>query len=132
MHAKVLFVLLQSAIAALNAAAGFLIVQFSPKSDYALYTLVFSFLAVFMNISNIGITPAMSGIGGRVWQDPAALRALLNSAFHLRSRIGVWLLLPFSAYCAWQFWQTGDSLKEWGMGGDGYLGYLGENRQNLR
>lgn len=107
MRAKVLFVLLQSAIAALNAAAGFLIVQYSAKSDYALYTLVFSFLAVFVNISNVGITPAMSGIGGRVWQDPAALRALLNSAFHLRSRIGVWLLLPFSAYCAWQFWQTG-------------------------
>lgn len=104
---RAVFLIRQTAIAALNAAAGFLIVQFSPKSDYALYTLVFSFLAVFVNISNVGITPAMSGIGGRVWQDPAALRALLNSAFHLRSRIGVWLLLPFSAYCAWQFWQTG-------------------------
>lgn len=107
MRAKVLFVLLQSAIAALNAAAGFLIVQFSPKSDYALYTLVFSFLAVFVNISNVGITPAMSGIGGRVWQDPVALQALFNSAFHLRRCIGIWLLLPFSAYCAWQFWQAG-------------------------
>jgi len=107
MRDKVAFVLLQAAIAALNAAAGFLIVQYSPKSDYALYTLVFSFLAVFVNISNVGITPAMSGIGGRVWQDPIALRALLNSAFHLRRRIGIRLLIPFSAYCAWQFWKAG-------------------------
>lgn len=104
---RAVFILRQTAIAALNAGAGFLIVQFSAKPDYALYTLVFSFLAVFVNISNVGITPAMSGIGGRVWQDPVALQALLNSAFHLRRRIGLWLLLPFSAYCAWQFWQAG-------------------------
>jgi len=42
-----------------------------------------------------------------VWQDPVALQALLNSAFHLRRRIGLWLLLPFLGYCAWQFWQAG-------------------------
>lgn len=107
MHDKVAFFLLQSAIAALNAAAGFLIVQYSPKPDYALYTIAFSFLAVFVNISNVGITPAMTGIGGRVWQDQVALRALLNSAFQLRTRIGLWLLAPFTAYCVWQFWKTG-------------------------
>lgn len=90
----------------MNAAVGFLIVQYSIKTDYALYTIAFSFLAVFVNISNVGITPAMTGIGGRVWQDPVALRSLLNSAFHLRRRFGLWLLLPFVAYCTWQFWKT--------------------------
>ncbi|MBK9337677.1 MAG: hypothetical protein IPM98_14380 [Lewinellaceae bacterium] len=77
------------------------------KTAYAQYTIAFSFLAVFVNISNVGITPAMTGIGGRVWQDPVALRALLNSAFQLRTRIGLWLLAPFTAYCVWQFGKTG-------------------------
>jgi len=107
MRDKVAFILFQAAITALNAAAGFLIVQYSPKPDYALYTIAFSFLAVFVNISNVGITPAMSGIGGRIWQDPVALRALLNSAFYLRRRIGLVLLAPFVAYCVWQFWKAG-------------------------
>lgn len=107
MREKLTFIILQAAIAGLNAVAGFLIVQQLAKTDYARYTIAFSFLAVFVNISNVGITPAMTGIGGRVWQDPVALRALLNSAFRLRSRIGWWLAAPFVAYCFWQFWQTG-------------------------
>lgn len=104
---KAVFIFWQTAILALNASTGFFIVQRMGKIDYAQYTIAFSFLAVFVNISNIGITPAMTGIGGRVWQDPVALRALLNSAFHLRRRIGLWLLLPFVVYCAWQFWKAG-------------------------
>ncbi|MEQ1747507.1 MAG: hypothetical protein ABMA02_18905 [Saprospiraceae bacterium] len=107
MREKVVFVVRQTAITALNAAAGLVVVQALPKGEYALYTLVFSFLAVFVNISNVGITPAMSGIGGRIWQDPVALRALLNSALLLRRKIGWWLLLPFVAYCTWQFWKAG-------------------------
>jgi len=103
---RAVFIFRQTVISAMNAAVGFLIVQYSIKTDYALYTIAFSFLAVFVNISNVGITPAMTGIGGRVWQDPVALRSLLNSAFHLRRRFGLWLLLPFVAYCTWQFWKT--------------------------
>lgn len=101
------FLFRQSLVLGLNALTGFLIVQSLDKSSYAVYTIIFSFLSVFVNLTNIGITPAMSGLGGKIWSDPDRLRALLNSALHWRQKIGLWALLPFAGYCTWQLTEIG-------------------------
>lgn len=103
---KLAFLFRQLFITGLNALIGFLIVRQLGKPDYAIYTIAFSLLSLFVNITNMGITPAMSGIGGRVWNNRFELQALLNTALRLRGQLGWWFALPFVAYCIWQFRQT--------------------------
>ena len=104
---KLNFIALQIVITGVNALTGFIILRGLAKADYAVYTIVFSLLAIFSNITNVGITPAMSGIGGKIWQKPWELQALLNAALQLRYRLGWWFAGPFIAYCVWQFGATG-------------------------
>ncbi|MCC6461112.1 MAG: hypothetical protein IT260_11615, partial [Saprospiraceae bacterium] len=111
---KILFLVRQIVITAVNALSGFVILRGLGKVDYAVYTIVFSLLAIFTNITNVGITPAMSGIGGRVWSDRRRMQHLLNTALRLRVQLGWWFALPFVVYCIWQFQETG--LKGWALG----------------
>ncbi len=97
------FVAGQMALTAVNALTGFALVRGLEKADYAAYSLAFALLAIAVNASNMGLTSAVLGLGGRVWPDTSALRSVLNSAQKLRNRIGAALALPFAAYCAWQF-----------------------------
>ncbi len=106
------FVAGQLALTGLNALTGFMLVRGLGKSDYAVYSLVFSLLAIAVNASNMGLTSAVLGIGGRVWPDGVALRAVLNSAQWLRNCIGLWLAMPFAVYCLWQFPRIGLGIAE--------------------
>ncbi len=104
---KVYFLVWQVIITGTNALIGFIILRGLTKTEYAVYTIVFSLLAIFSNITNIGITPAMNGIGGKIWQKPKELQALLNTALRLRHQLGWWFAGPFIVYCVWQFAETG-------------------------
>lgn len=96
------FVLGQAALTGVNALTGFALVRGLEKADYAAYSLTFSLLAIAVNASNMGLTSALLGLGGRVWPDATSVRLVLNSAQQLRNRIGAVLALPFVAYCGWQ------------------------------
>ncbi len=91
------------ALTGVNALTGFALVRGLEKADYAAYSLAFALLAIAVNASNMGLTSAVLGLGGRVWPDTSAMRSVLNSAQRLRNRIGAALALPFAAYCGWQF-----------------------------
>lgn len=106
------FVVGQMLLTGLNALTGFVLVRSLGKADYAAYSLTFSLLAIAVNASNMGLTSAALGLGGRVWPDGVALRAVLNSAQRLRNSVGGWLALPFAAYCLWQFPQIGTTWSE--------------------
>lgn len=97
------FVAGQVALTGINAVVGFALVRGLEKADYAAYSLAFALLAIAVNASNMGLTSAVLGLGGRVWPDTSAIRSVLNSAQRLRNRIGAALALPFAAYCGWQF-----------------------------
>ena len=104
---KLFFLIRQILITGINALIGFVILRGLTKTDYALYTIVFSMLAIFSNITNVGITPAMSGIGGKIWNNRREMQTLLNTALRLRSQLGWWFVTPFVAYCIWLFGATG-------------------------
>lgn len=97
------FVAGQVALTGVHALTGFALVRGLEKADYAAYSLAFALLAIAVNASNMGLTSAVLGLGGRVWPDALAVRSVLNSAQRLRNRIGAALALPFAAYCSWQF-----------------------------
>ncbi|MBK6931250.1 MAG: hypothetical protein IPH12_10445 [Saprospirales bacterium] len=63
---KVIFLLIQAGITGINALTGFMILRGLVKTEYAVFTIIFSMLAIFTNITNVGITPAMSGIGSSI------------------------------------------------------------------
>lgn len=104
---KLFFLFRQMLITGTNALVGFVLLRGLSKMEFAVYTIVFALLAIFTNITNVGITPAMSGIGGRVWNNRRSMQALLNTALRLRGQLGWWFAGPFVAYCVWQFWETG-------------------------
>lgn len=106
------FVAGQMALTGANALTGFALVRGLEKADYAAYSLAFALLAIAVNASNMGLTSAVLGLGGRVWPDTSAMRSVLNSAQRLRNRIGAALALPFAAYCAWQFPHIGVGVPE--------------------
>ncbi len=106
------FVAGQVLLTGLHALTGFILVRSLDKADYATYSLTFSLLAIAVNATNMGLTSAVLGLGGRVWPDSSALRTVLNSAQRLRNYIGGWLALPFTGYCLWQFPQIGISWSE--------------------
>ncbi|MCS6928751.1 MAG: hypothetical protein NZM43_04550 [Saprospiraceae bacterium] len=101
------FVIGQVALTGTNALTGFALVRGLSKEDYAAYSFSFALVAIGVNASNMGLTSAVLGLGGRVWPDKEALRSVLNAAQRLRNRIGAFLALPFAAYCIWQFPRIG-------------------------
>ena len=104
---KLIFLIVQVLITGINALLGFLLLRGMNKSEYAVYTIVFSLLAIFTNITNMGITPAMSGIGGKIWTDKWKMQALLNTTLKLRNQLSWWFAGPFAVYCIWQFGEAG-------------------------
>ncbi len=101
------FALGQVALTGINALTGFVLVRGLNKEDYAVYSLTFSLLSIAVNATNMGLTSAVMGMGGRVWPDTAALGAVVRSAQRLRNRIGIGFALPFAVYCCWQFPRIG-------------------------
>lgn len=92
-----------------NALTGFIIVRDLPKLEYAQYTLMLGAVAMFTNLTNMGLTPALSGIGGRFWSDGQKMRALVDTVMRIRRRIAWWLGLPVLAFGGWQLHLLGIS-----------------------
>lgn len=88
---------------------GFALVRGLDRSQYAQYTLALSLVSLLVNMSNMGLTPALSGIGGRFWADAERLGALLSTVLRLRRRIAGAVALPLLAYGAWQLHRIGAS-----------------------
>ena len=92
-----------------NALTGFIIVRELPKLQYAQYTLALSAVSMFTNLTNMGLTPALSGIGGRFWNDGEKMRSLVDTVMGIRRRIAWWLGLPVLAFSGWQLHKLGVS-----------------------
>ncbi|MBK8968722.1 MAG: hypothetical protein IPM36_19035 [Lewinellaceae bacterium] len=97
----------QTIILLLNAVAGFLVIRALSKTDYGYYTIVFTTLTMFTNITNTGIEPAINAIGGRSWQDKNRMAVLVNTARRFRKKAGLYFALPILIYCSWQLLHTG-------------------------
>lgn len=97
----------QTVILLLNTIAGFIVIRALTKTDYAYYTIVFTSLTMFTNITNTGIEPAINAIGGRSWQDKNRMAVLVNTARRFRKKAGLYLALPILIYCSWQLLYTG-------------------------
>jgi len=93
------FSLVQGVVQLVGVATGILVVRLLTTEDYGIYTIANSALGALVVLADSGIGTATLGIGGRVWQDPARLGAVINTARGtmrgLRNAISVPVVVAF-------------------------------------
>jgi O-antigen/teichoic acid export membrane protein len=88
------FVVYQAAAQLVAMLAGIVVVRALPKQDYAWYTIANSMIATFIILADAGVSPSVSGIGGRVWQDRAKLAQVIATALRFRAWLRNLICLP--------------------------------------
>ncbi len=89
----------------ITALTGIFIIRTLDKTDYALYTVIYSIQSAVTVLSELGISSVVLSIGGKIWNNFYELGRLMNSAKELRIRqLGITsiLLLPFFIYLLFQ------------------------------
>lgn len=80
---------------------GILVIRLLPASEYALYTLANTLLGSMVVLADSGIGAGVMAQGGKVWQNPSQLGAVVATGLKLRLRLAVGslvLALPLLAY----------------------------------
>ena len=88
----------QSGIQALAVITGLVIVRLLPVREYAYYTIANAALGSLTVLTDCGVTQSVLALGGRVWQSPAALGAVVAGGMRLRHRfalIVIVIAMPF-------------------------------------
>src|ERR1700688_83784 len=93
------FTTLQTAVQAIMAVSGFLIVRVLTKSEYAAYTIAASFQTLLNSLTDCGVGAGLNAIGGRVWNDPARLNGLVATTLRLRGYLASFAI-PITAVSA--------------------------------
>ena len=95
------FTTLQTAVQAILAVSGFLIVRVLSKSEYAAYTIAASLQTLLNALTDCGIGWGLNAVGGPIWNDSARLRGLIQVALRLRAclaLVGVPLMIASAFY----------------------------------
>lgn len=91
----------QIAVQGLGFISGILIIRLLSVEEYALYTLANTMLGTMSVLGDGGISTGVMSQGGKVWQDPKKLGAVLATGLHLRKRFAIFSLivaLPILVY----------------------------------
>ncbi len=85
------YVSVQVVVQAIGFLSGIFVVHMLDKKEYALYTIAGTMQGALNLISDIGVSSALTAIGGKIWQDSGRLGQLVKSAVQFR-----WWLARFS------------------------------------
>ena len=69
--------------------SGILIVRHLSKPDYAWFTIANSLAATMNMLADVGVSGALSAVGGEVWQDNARFGSLIRTALTLRRKFAI-------------------------------------------
>jgi len=103
------FLFVQILVQAVGALAGIIIVRTLDRQDYALYTISNSTTSGLFWLANSGITYAVSGIGGRVWQDRDRLGQVLKTALKVSRGMLFLASIPMLLLLVWLLHSNGGS-----------------------
>ena len=81
--------------------SGIIIVRYLSKPDYAWFTIANSLAATMGMLANLGVTGALSAIGGEVWQDNRRFGSLIRTALTVRRQLAVWSVLIVTPIFIW-------------------------------
>ena len=79
----------QLVIQVLGFLSGILVVRHLSKPDYAWFTIANSLAATMSMLADVGVSGALSAIGGEVWQDNARFGSLIRTALTLRRKFAI-------------------------------------------
>ena len=95
------FAIVQAVVQVIGFCAGILLVRALSQREYAYFTIANTMQATINLLADIGISVGLVSIGGRVWQDRHRFGQLINTALHLRKKLGliaIVIITPFLAY----------------------------------
>jgi len=79
----------QSGIQFLAVVTGLAVVRLLSVREYAYYTIANAALGTLTVLTDCGVTQSVLALGGRIWQDPAALGAVVAGGMRFRRRIAL-------------------------------------------
>lgn len=82
------FIFVQSIVQITGFLAGILLVRYLDQREYAYFTITNSMQGTINLLADIGISIGLISIGGRVWQDRGRFGQLINTALHMRRKLG--------------------------------------------
>ncbi len=83
----------QSVVQGLGFASGILIVRMLAPQQYALYTLGNTMLGTMKVLADGGIASGVLAEGGKIWQNPKELGAVIVTGIAMRRRFAIWSLV---------------------------------------
>lgn len=79
----------QVVIQVLGFLSGILVVRYLSKPEYAWFTITNTFVAAMAMLADVGVSGALSAVGGEVWQDNARFGSLIRTGLTLRRKLAV-------------------------------------------
>ena len=83
----------QIILQALGFVCGILVIRLLPTQEYALYTLANTMLGTMTLLSDAGISTGVLAQGGKVWQNPEKLGAVVATGLDLRKKFAIGSLI---------------------------------------
>ncbi len=83
------FASVQLVIQVLGFVSGILIVRHLSKPDYAWFTIANSLAATMSMLADVGVSGALSAVGGEVWRDDVRFGSLVRTALSLRRKFAL-------------------------------------------
>lgn len=108
-HARIAgnFATVQVLVQVLSFASGILLVRRLEQHEYAYFTIANTMQGTINVLADIGISIGLVSIGGRVWQDAHRFGQLINTAQHLRRRLGSVAVLAVTPILYWMLARNG-------------------------
>ena len=83
------FISVQIFVQAVGLLAGVLLIRKLSQTEYAFFTIANSMQATLIMLADVGVSSALSGIGGKVWQDRQRFGALIAAGMQVRKILAV-------------------------------------------
>src|SRR5438128_2781309 len=83
------FAIVQAFVQVIGIGSGILLVRTLEQREYAYFTIANTMQGTINLLADIGISVGLISIGGRVWQDRHRFGQLINTALHVRKRLGI-------------------------------------------
>lgn len=92
------FAIVQAVVQIIGFGAGILLVRRLEQREYAYFTIANTIQSTVNVLADIGISVGLISIGGRVWHDRHRFGQLINTALHIRKKLGaiaIIIVTPF-------------------------------------
>ena len=83
------FAMVQAFVQVIGFGSGILLVRTLEQREYAYFTIANTMQGTINLLADIGISVGLISIGGRVWQDRDRFGQLINTALHVRKKLGI-------------------------------------------